>query len=94
MMRIVSLYDTKTHLSVLVTQAAAGAEIVIAEDRVPQARQHHANQPHCRRFRRPECRGRAAIHLLVAQARRLTITRITADRRMLKSDGVVRLWTG
>ncbi len=38
MTRIVSLYDAKTHLSALVAQAAAGEEIVIAKNGVPQAR--------------------------------------------------------
>jgi len=35
---IVSLYDAKTHLSGLVDRAAAGEEIVIAKNGVPQAR--------------------------------------------------------
>ena len=38
MTRIVSLYDAKTHLSGLVDRAAAGAEIIIAKNGIPQAR--------------------------------------------------------
>lgn len=38
MTRFVSLYDAKTHLSGLVDRAAAGEEIVIAKNGVPQAR--------------------------------------------------------
>jgi prevent-host-death family protein len=34
----VTLYEAKTHLSGLVDRAAAGEEIVIAENGVPQAR--------------------------------------------------------
>jgi len=37
-MTIVSLYDAKTRLSALVDQAAAGEEIIIAKNGVPQAR--------------------------------------------------------
>jgi len=35
---IVSLYDAKTHLSALVDKAAAGEEIIITKNGVPQAR--------------------------------------------------------
>ena len=35
---IVSLYDAKTHLSALVDRAAAGEEIIITKNGVPQAR--------------------------------------------------------
>lgn len=38
MTRFVTLYDAKTHLSALVDRAAAGEEIVIAKNGVPQAR--------------------------------------------------------
>lgn len=34
----ITLYDAKTHLSSLVDRAAAGEEIVIAKNGVPQAR--------------------------------------------------------
>ena len=37
-MKSVSLYEAKTHLSSLVDEAAAGAEIVIAKNGVPRAR--------------------------------------------------------
>jgi prevent-host-death family protein len=42
MTRIVSLYDAKTHLSGLVDRAAAGEEIVIAKNGIPQARLERA----------------------------------------------------
>jgi prevent-host-death family protein len=38
MPHFVTLYDAKTHLSNLVDRAAAGEEIVIAKNGVPQAR--------------------------------------------------------
>lgn len=38
MTQFVSLYDAKTHLSGLVDQAAAGEEIIISKNGVPQAR--------------------------------------------------------
>ncbi len=38
MPHFVTLYDAKTHLSGLVDRAAAGEEIVIAKNGVPQAR--------------------------------------------------------
>ncbi len=37
-MSIVSLYEAKTHLSALVDKAAAGEEIIIAKNGVPQAK--------------------------------------------------------
>jgi prevent-host-death family protein len=37
-MSVVSLYEAKTHLSALVDQAAAGEEIIISKNGVPQAR--------------------------------------------------------
>ncbi len=67
MPHFVTLYQAKTHLSGLVDRAAAGEEIVIAKNGVPQARlvplasrgrtsqasQHHAHPAHRRRLRRP-----------------------------------------
>ncbi len=38
MTKTVKLYDAKTHLSTLVTEAAAGEEIIIAKGRKPMAR--------------------------------------------------------
>lgn len=38
MSQMVSLYDAKTNLSALVDRAAAGEEIVITKNGVPQAR--------------------------------------------------------
>jgi prevent-host-death family protein len=38
MLRALNLYDAKTHLSTLVEQAAAGAEIIIAKNGRPRAK--------------------------------------------------------
>ena len=38
MMRALNLYDAKTHLSTLVEEAAAGAEIIISKNGRPVAR--------------------------------------------------------
>lgn len=38
MVRALNLYDAKTHLSALVEEAAAGAEIVIAKNGRPRAK--------------------------------------------------------
>ena len=66
MPHFVTLYQAKTHLSGLVDRAAAGEEIVIAKNGVPQARlvplasrgqpatsHTHAHPAHRRRLRRP-----------------------------------------
>jgi prevent-host-death family protein len=49
MLREINLYDAKTHLSTLVEEAAAGAEIVIAKNGRPRARlvavRSHARRP-------------------------------------------------
>ena len=38
MLRALNLYDAKTHLSALVEEAAAGAEIIIAKNGRPRAK--------------------------------------------------------
>jgi prevent-host-death family protein len=49
MLRALNLYDAKTHLSALVEEAAAGAEIIIAKNGRPRARLVAIREPRRRR---------------------------------------------
>ena len=49
MRRALNLYEAKTHLSTLVEEAAAGAEIIIAKNGRPRARLVPLREPRRRR---------------------------------------------
>jgi prevent-host-death family protein len=49
MLRALNLYDAKTHLSTLVEEAAAGAEIIIAKNGRPRAKLVAFREPRLRR---------------------------------------------
>jgi prevent-host-death family protein len=49
MLRALNLYDAKTHLSTLVEEAAAGAEIIIAKNGRPRAKLVAVRQAAARR---------------------------------------------
>jgi prevent-host-death family protein len=59
MLRALNLYEAKTHLSSLVEQAAAGAEIIIAKNGKPRAKLVAVRAP---KHRRPG-RGKGKIRM-------------------------------
>jgi prevent-host-death family protein len=59
-MKVVNLYEAKTHLSKLVDEAAAGDEVIIAKGGVPRARLVPLRAPRLRR-RAGGAKGRIRI---------------------------------